>query len=174
MRLAEKWKPSVKEVALVGMMTAVIEVCKAALAFLPNIELTTFWVILFTLSFGRKILFVIPAFILIEGVLYGFGIWWVMYLYLWPLLALAVRLMRKRESVWFWSLLSGFFGLFFGLFCALPYVAVGAAQGGIRSGLYAGLTWWVAGIPFDLVHCIGNVTAMSVLYRPVRAVMKKV
>ena len=79
---------AVQDIALTGMMTAVIEVSKAALGFLPNIELTSFWIILFTLFFGRRILFVVPTFILIEGAVYGFGLWWVMYLYAWPLRAL--------------------------------------------------------------------------------------
>lgn len=156
------------------MMIAVIEVCKAALAFLPNIELTTFWLILFTLFFGKRIALVIPAFILIEGSMYGFGLWWVMYLYMWPMLVLITRLFRKQESVWFWSILSGLFGLFFGFFCAIPYVVIGAVDGGIRNGLYAGFTWWVAGIPWDMIHCAGNFVLMLILYRPVRGVMKRV
>ena len=87
-------KITVRDITLIGMMVAVIEVCKAALSFLPNIELTTFWLILFTLYFGRKILLVIPVFILIEGCIYGFGLWWVMYLYMWPLLVLLVWIFK--------------------------------------------------------------------------------
>ena len=47
---------AVQDIALIGVMVAVIEVSKAALAFLPNIELTSFWIILFTLlrSFSSK------------------------------------------------------------------------------------------------------------------------
>lgn len=167
----EKTRITIREIALIGMMVAVIEVCKAALSFLPNIELTTFWLIMFTLYFGSKILFVVPVFILIEGCIYGFGIWWVMYLYLWPLLVLLVLLFRKQESIWFCSILSALFGLFFGFFCAIPYVVVGAVNGGLRSGLYAGFTWWVAGIPWDIIHGIGNFVLMLILYRPVKHVM---
>lgn len=167
-------KISIVDIALIGVMVAVIEVCKTALSFLPNVELTTFWVIMFTLFFGYRIWFVIPVFILLEGVIYGFGIWWVMYLYLWPMLALLVYFFRKQESVWFWSVLSALFGLFFGFFCAIPYVVIGAAGGGIQNGLYAGFTWWVAGIPWDLVHCAGNFTLMLVLYQPVKAVMRRI
>lgn len=156
------------------MMVAVIEVCKAALSFLPNIELTTFWLILFTLFFGRKIVLVVPVFILIEGSIYGFNTWWIMYLYTWPLLVLLTWVFRKQKSVWFWSILSGMFGLFFGLLCSIPYVVIGAVDGGIRSGLYAGFTWWVAGIPWDIVHCIGNFVLMLVLYHPVRTLMERI
>ena len=84
-----------------GVATAccaeIIEACKYALSFLPNIELTTFWIIVFTLYFGRKILFVIPAFILLEGSIYGFGLWWFMYLYAWPLLVLLTWIFRKQS-----------------------------------------------------------------------------
>ena len=165
---------SIKDIALIGVMVAVIEVSKVAMAYLPNIELTSFWLILFTLFFGWKIVLVVPVFILIEGSLYGFGLWWVMYLYAWPLLVLLTWICRKQESVWFWSILSGAFGLCFGLLCSIPYVVIGAVDGGIMNGLYAGFTWWVAGIPWDLTHCVGNFVIMLVLYKPIRAVMRKV
>lgn len=167
-------KLTVQDIALVGVMVAVIEVSKAALGFLPNIELTSFWIILFTLFFGWRILFAVPAFILIEGAIYGFGLWWVMYLYAWPLLALLAWLFRKQESVWFWSILSAAFGLMFGFLCAIPYVVIGAADGGLMGGLTAGFTWWVAGIPWDITHGVGNFVLMLVLYRPVRAAMKRI
>lgn len=153
---------------------AVIEVCKATLTFLPNIELTTFWLIMFTLFFGKKVAFVVPVFILIEGCLYGFGSWWIMYLYTWPLLVLVTWIYRKQESLWFWSVLSAVFGLLFGFFCSIPYYVLGAIDGGLRGGLYAGFSWWVAGIPWDLVHGISNFVLMVVLYKPVRVIMKRV
>lgn len=158
---------------MVGVMVAVIEVSKAALGFLPNIELTSFWIILFTLFFGWRILLVVPAFILIEGAAYGFGLWWVMYLYAWPLLVLTVWLFRVQESVWFWSILSAVFGLLFGFLCAVPYVVMGAIDGGLTGGLTAGFAWWVAGIPWDMAHGVGNFVLMQVLYRPVRTAMKR-
>lgn len=163
-------KKNTYDIAIIGMAIALIEVCKAALMAVPNIELTSFWIIMFTLILGRKILFVIPAFILIEGCMFGFGIWWVMYLYAWPLLALLTWIFRKQDNVVFWAVLSGFYGLFFGALCAVPYVINGSFNGGIISGLYAGFTWWVAGIPYDLLHCAGNFVLMLILYKPVKAI----
>lgn len=168
-----KLKISVLDIAVIGVMVAVIEVCKAALSFLPNIELTSFWIIMFTLFFRWRVLLVIPVFILIEGSIYGVNIWWIMYLYIWPLLSLISYLCRKKDSVLFWSILSGFFGLAFGFLCSFPYVAIGISNGGIRSGLYAGFTWWIAGIPWDIVHCVGNFSLMLVLYRPISVVMNR-
>lgn len=163
-----KLKNTTYDIAMTGMAIALIEVCKGAMMGLPNIELTSFWIILFTILLGKKICFVIPAFILIEGCMFGFGIWWVMYLYAWPLLALTAWIFRRQEHALFWAVLSGLYGLFFGALCAIPYVINGCFNGGLRSGLYAGFTWWVAGIPYDLLHCAGNFTLMLVLYRPVK------
>lgn len=168
-----KNKLTIKDIALIGMMVAVIEVCKVTLSFLPNVELTTFWLILFTLYFGWKIVFVVPVFILIEGFMYGIHLWWIMYLYAWPLLVLIVWIMRKHDDVWLWSFVSAGFGLSFGLLCSFPYVVIGAADGGILNGLYAGFIWWVAGIPWDLVHGVANFVLMLVLYRPVRFIMNR-
>lgn len=159
--------------AIAGLMLAIIETCKATLSFLPNVELTSFWIILFTIYFGRKILFVIPAFILFEGMIYGFGLWWIMYLYVWPLLALLSWIFRERDSRFFWSILSGAFGLGFGFLCSFPYVFIGMAQGGFVSGIINGFTWWVAGIPWDIVHCVGNYVLMSVLYVPVSSIIRR-
>lgn len=167
-------KISVKDIAIIGMMVAVIEVCKLTLSFLPNIELTTFWIIIFTLYLGRKVIYVVPVFIIIEGMIYGFVLWWVMYLYVWPLLVLIAYIFRKNDSVWFWSILSGVYGLFFGLLCSLVYIPIGAMDGGIVNGLKLAVMWWIAGIPWDIVHCVGNFALMLVLYKPVKKVMKRI
>ena len=170
----KKHKISIKDIALIGLAVAMIEVCKIALAFLPNVELTSFLLILFTLFFGRRIVLVVPVFILIEGSIYGFGSWWIMYLYAWPLLVLLTWICRRQESVWFWSILSGAFGLSFGFLCSFPYVVMGTIGASIQNGLYAGFTWWVAGIPYDIIHCVSNFVIMLVLYKPMCRVMREV
>lgn len=164
---------TIKDICLIGIMTAVIEVCKAVLSFLPNIELTTFWLIMFTLYFGRKSAFVVPVFILLEGCIYGFGMWWIMYLYLWPLLVFLTWVFRRQDTVWFWSILSAMFGLCFGLFGAIPYAVTGTIGASLKAGLSAAFAWWVAGIPWDIVHGVGNFFLMLILYRPIRGIMQK-
>ena len=169
----EKRKLSVKEVTLMGMMLALLEVCKLAMMGIPNIELVTFLIIMYTLYFGKRIMFVIPAFVLIEGAIFGIHIWWIMYLYMWPLLACITYFSRKNDSPLFWSMLSAAFGFLFGFFCAIPYVVIGMVSGGIVNGFYAGFTWWIAGIPWDIVHGIGNFVIMFLLYHPIKKVFTK-
>lgn len=166
-------RTAARDVATAGMMIAVIEALKLAMQGLPNIEMTSLLLILFTLHFGRLTLLTVPALILIEGTLYGFGLWWVMYLYAWPLLTLITYLFRKNDSAFFWAVISGAYGLLFGLLCAFPYFFIGASAGGAMMGLRQMLAWWVAGIPFDLLHGAGNFALMLVLYRPVSSLLRR-
>jgi energy-coupling factor transport system substrate-specific component len=154
-------------------MAAAIEVCKLFMQSLPNIEMTSFLVILFTLRMGRPALYAIPVFVIIEGLFYGFGLWWVMYLYAWPLLALVTRAFSHADSAFFWACVSGVFGLLFGLMCAVPYFFIGLIGGGFAQGLRQMFAWWVAGIPFDLIHGVSNFVIMLVLYRPIGSLLKK-
>lgn len=163
-----------QDVATAGLMVALIEVCKLAMQGLPNIEMTSFLIILFTLHFGRLTLYAIPAFILIEGLIYGFGLWWVMYLYAWPPLALVVHAFRRADSAFFWAFVSGAFGLLFGLLCAIPYFFIGLAGGSLSQGLMQMFAWWVAGIPYDLIHGAGNFVLMLALYRPMSRLLERI
>lgn len=163
-----------QDVATVGLMVALIEVCKLFMQGLPNIEMTSFLIILFTLRFGRLTLYAIPAFILIEGLIYGFGLWWVMYLYAWPLLALVAHAFRRADSAFFWAIVSGIFGLLFGLLCAIPYFFIGLAGGSLSQGLTQFFAWWVAGIPYDLIHGAGNFALMLALYRPMSRLLEHI
>ena len=158
-------KLTIKDITIMALMVAIIEVCKVALAQIPNVELTSFWIIMFALYFGKRVFYVVPVFILIEGAMYGFDLWWIMYLYAWPLLALVTLLLRKMKGAWEWSMVSGIFGLMFGFLCAIPYI--------FTSGIYGAFTYWVAGIPFDLIHGIANFVIMLVLYKPLKQVMIK-
>ena len=155
-----------RDITQIAMMIAVIEVCKAVFAGIPNVELTSFWIILFCIYFGGKMFYVIPAFILIEGFIYGFGLWWVQYLFAWPVLAIAAGKLRHTYSAFSWAIVSGIFGLMFGALCAIPYFFIG--------GVKTAFAWWVAGIPWDLVHGVANFVIMLVLYKPLANVMKKI
>lgn len=163
---------SIRDITLIGMMIAVIEAGKMALAFLPNVELTTFWIIMFTLLFGWKIIYVILIFILIEAVIYPFGPWVIMYLYAWPLLAFIVKLFHKIDSVWFWSVLSGMYGLSFGLLCSFTYIFINSVGTNLSNGFAAAFAWWLAGIPMDILHGVANYILMLMLYAPIRSIIE--
>lgn len=154
----------VKEMTVMALLGAVMYVGKFALAFLPNIEVVSILVVVYTLTFGRRALLPIYVFVLLEGITYGFGIWWTMYLYIWTILYLVARLMRRNDSPLIWAVVNGAYGLSFGALCAIPYLITG--------GIGMAFGWWTQGIPWDITHCIGNFVTALVLYKPLMAVLR--
>lgn len=150
-------------IALMGILTAILLAAQVALSFLPNIEIISLLILLYTLFFGKRVFWMIYGFVFLEGFLYGFGLWWFQYLYIWSLWAFLVLLLRKNTSLFFWSILSGFYGLSFGALCTLPYLFAG--------GPAAAFSYWVSGLGFDLMHCVGNVVLCLLLFRPLSHLM---
>ena len=148
-----------RTIAVLALCTALVFGLQVTLAAIPNGECVTLLFILFTLYFRYRTLYIIYAFALLEGLTYGFGIWWVMYLYIWTILWALVMLLGKTErSVWFWAILAAAYGLFYGMLCSLPYLLVG--------GPAMAFSWWITGIPFDMLHCVFNFAIVMMLYRP--------
>lgn len=148
--------------AVLGVLLYVLQV---ALGFLPNIELVSLCVILFTLVFKKRVAGILAVFLLLEFVTYGFNTWVIMYLYVWPLLALLTHLFRRMDSALGWALLSGAFGLSFGLLCSLTYLFIG--------GISAATAYFLGGILYDIPHCIGNFVLMLLLYRRLRSLLER-
>ena len=140
----------VLRLVLSGLMGALLVVSKQAMSGLPNIEPVTLLVILFALELPRETPGAVTVFILLQGVLYGFGLWWVMYLYVWYLLALLV--------------FSGIYGLCFGGLCAAVYLVA-------KTPAFA-LSWWLSGLSYDAMHGVGNFVIMLLLYRPLRRALQ--
>ena len=43
-----KYRSNLHYIATIGVLVALIEACKLAMAHIPNVELTSFWLIIFT------------------------------------------------------------------------------------------------------------------------------
>lgn len=155
-----------KELVLFGMLGSMTFGAKVAMMGLPNIEPVSLMVMLFAVSFGRKAVYPIYTYVLLEFVLNGLNLWSINYLYIWLILAAAAWSLRDMRSPLGWAVLSGLFGLLFGALCAPVYLFSGGA-------LFA-LNWWLSGIPYDLLHCAGNFTLALVLFTPLRRLLKQI
>jgi len=158
-------KLRVREVTLFAVLAALTFAAKYVMAFLPNIEPVSLCVILYAVTFGKKAAYPIYLYVLMELLFFGIGIWNIMYLYIWGLLALAACLCRRMENPLGWAVLSGGFGLLFGALCAPVDIVIGGAG-------YA-VSKWISGIPFDIAHCAGNFVIALVLFRPMRQLLQK-
>jgi energy-coupling factor transport system substrate-specific component len=153
----------IKDIALIGIMSAILVTVQVALGFLPNLELVSLLIIMYTLVFGKKTLYIIYVFVALEGIIYGIGLWWINYLYIWTILFVIVMLLRKQHSPYFWAIISGFYGLSFGALCAIPNLFL--------SGIGSAISYWITGIPFDIIHAVGNFVVVLLLFHPLYQVL---
>lgn len=161
--MRNKIRLRLSEVALFGVLGGMTFAAKMVIAGLPNIEPVSLLVMLFAVTFGKRAVYPIYVYVMMEYIMFGFNLWSVNYLYIWLILAIASWLLRWMTNPIGWALVSGIFGLLFGLLCAPVYIFTG--------GLGFAVSWWISGIPFDVAHCIGNFAIALVLFVPLRHVM---
>lgn len=156
----------IRKLVYIAVMTAILEAAKWALNAVANVELITLLTMVFTVYFGWQIsLPVLLLFAAVECLWWGVSIWTVTYFYVWPLLILITWLFRKNMDHTKAAAISGFFGLGFGALCTLTTLVI--------SGMHAAIAWWIAGIPYDLVHCISNLLIAFVLFDPLCNALKQ-
>lgn len=158
---------SVKNLCFISVCATILLISKELLAFLPNIELVTFLLLMYALHFPLSIsLSIATIFCFLQIVLYGFGIWTPMYFIVWngwvAICFLFKHFLTTNQRCAFFS---AAFGLIFGFLFAIPYFFV---------SIHTGWAYFLNGLPFDVVHCLGNYILMSVLFDPVNAFLKKV
>ena len=155
-----KKQMNVRHLALFAVLGAMMFAGKMVMAHIPNVEPVSLLVMLLAVCCGWQGLYAVAVYVLLEILVWGVNMWALSYLYVWTLLFVAARLLRKMESAVSWAVLAGAFGLGFGALCAIPYWAVG--------GWAAAVSWWISGIPWDVVHGIGNFVMVLFLFNPLR------
>lgn len=147
-------KLTIKEIAVLGLMAALMYASKIFMDILPNIHLIGVFIVSMTVVYRTKALFSIYTFVFIIGLLSGFAPWWVPYLYIWTFLWLFTMLLPKNISP---------------KIAPIVYMSVSALHGFLYGVLYAPaqalmfgldfkgtITWIIAGLPFDLTHGVSN------------------
>lgn len=150
---------SAREVIFLAILSGTLTAGKMALMSVPNVEIVTFFFIVYTLVFGwKRTMLIAIVFTTTEILIWGFGLWTIGYYLIWPLLVILTHVMRNIcKTPLQWAVFSGLYGLGFGLLFALytaPMMGV---------SIFA---YWMSGISFDLVHMVGNFTIMLVLFNP--------
>ena len=146
-------------------MGALMFAFQVALSGIPNVHITAVLIILTAVFFGWRCMYSIAVFIMLEGFFWGFAMWWFCYWYLWPILGIAAVLMRKNDSALVWAIVAAVHGLIFGALCSIPYLFIGGWQ--------MALSWWISGIPYDVIHCVSNTVLTFVLLPPLRDLLER-
>lgn len=156
---------SIFNLVFFSLLGAILIIVQIALKFLPNIELVSILIFIYAKHFKFYSLIPIYIFIIVEGIIYGFGLWWIGYLYVWLILALftifltiKVRLKDTLVDSIICGITTGFFGLLFGFLFSISYI--------VTTGFNAGISYFITGIPFDIIHFVSNFIIGIILYIP--------
>lgn len=133
------------------MMGAVMVASDIAMEALPNIHIVAVLIIVTTVVYRAWAILSVYIYVILIGLLSGFGMWWVAYLYVWTILWAITMLLPKKMPPWLaavvYTVVCGAHGFAFGFLCALSQ----APMLGVSVWAYT-----LSGIPFDIVHGISN------------------
>ena len=147
-------KLRIREIAVFGMLGALMYASKMLMEVLPNIHLLGVFTIAFTVVYRKKALYPIYTYVLLNGLFSGFATWWIPYLYIWTVLwgvtMLLPKQMPKKVQPVVYMLVNACHGFAFGiLYAPAQAILYGLSFKGM-------LAWIAAGFPFDITHGISN------------------
>ena len=141
---------SVKRLTRISVLAGILYIAQVSLSVIPNVELVSPLILVFSLVFKKDALISIMIFVILEGLFWGFGLWWFSYLYVWPILYFMIVIISKynvSNDFIVWAIVLGLYGFGFGFLFAIVYLPL---------SLNAMISYWIAGLSFDLIHGISN------------------
>ena len=158
------------EMVVFAMLGSVMFCSKIIMEALPNIHLLGMLVMVYTVVFRYKALIPIYLYVFLNGLFAGFPAWWVPYLYIWAVLWGVTMLLPRRLPRWAKRIV-------YPTVCALHGLAFGTLYAPAQALMYSMdfrqmLAWIVAGFPFDILQCVGNLVA-GLLILPVSELFVK-
>lgn len=147
-----------------ALLGALMLVSKLALEFLPNVHMLAALTIAYTVVFRKKALYPIYVYVLLNGIVAGFSLWWIPYLYLWTVLwgvtMLLPKNMKPKVAVPVYMVTAALHGFLFGTM----YAPAQAIMFGLS--FKATISWIIAGLPWDAIHGVSNFF-MAILVLPI-------
>lgn len=164
-------KLNAKEIAVFGMLGALIFALKKAMEFAPNVHLVGVFIIAMTVVYRKKALYPLYIYIFLDGLFGGFSTWWVPYLYIWTILwgvtMLLPKNMNKKIEPFVYMVICSLHGFLFGtLFAPMQALFFNLDFNGT-------IAWIVAGLPYDAIHGVSNFFC-GLLIVPIITVLKRV
>lgn len=169
MNLRQNKKVNVKEIAVFGMLGALMYASKVIMEVIPNVHFIGTLIMAMTIVYRKKALYPIYIFIFLTGLLNGFGTWWIPYLYIWAILwgvaMLLPQNMSRKKAVIVYCIVCSLHGFLYGVLYA-PFQAI------MYSLNFEGtIAWIVAGLPYDAIHGVGNLLC-GILIVPLSELLK--
>ncbi len=148
---------SIKEMVVFAMLGTIMFCSKIIMELLPNIHLIGMFTMVFTVVFRKKALIPIYIYVILSGIYAGFTNWWIPYLYIWTALWGVTMLLPKNMPERVACIVYPVVCLMHGLFYGVLYAPAQALLFGLN--FKQALAWIISGMPFDIMHGIGNFCA---------------
>ena len=151
------------DLLLMTLYGVIMYILDIGFELLPNVHGVAMLICTITLIYRFKALLSIGVYVVLTALTSASAVlWWVPYIYIFPLLWLCVMLIPRKASLKVKNVLctvfAGLNGLLFGTLYA-PYQAIL-----MNYDLQKTLTWIAIGLPWDLVHMLSNIIMCSLIY----------
>ena len=161
-------KLTVREIAIFGMLGALMYASKVIMELLPNVHLLGMFTMAFTLVYRKKALYPIYIYVLILGLFNGFATWWIPHLYLWTVLwavtMLLPRNLPKKVAPFVYMAVCAAHGFLYGtLYAPVQALFFGLSFRGM-------ISWIIAGLPWDAIHGVSNFICGGLILPVVKAI----
>lgn len=152
---------------MIAALAALLTVARVYFSFIPNVQPNTVVFILVAMALGPHygvVLAILSTFV--SNMILGSGPWTLFQMITWSIIALisgGLKGLHKKIPFYIMALYVGVTGLFYGFVMSL----LSAPMYGNFWGYY------LAGLPFDISHAVGNIVFYLVLYKPIFAVLDR-
>ena len=138
-----------KDIVVVGLLSAILVSAQIILSFLPNIEIVSLLILIFSIRLGaKKTVCITLLYSALNILIWGLHLSTIGYFFIWSGYAVVCnkfkRFLNKDITV---AIFLGVFGLIFGALFAILYIPMGVSFA---------FSYWINGLIFDLIHCISN------------------
>lgn len=160
----------IRRLILFAMLGALMLLAKIVFEPIPNVHPLAALVVTYTVVYRKSALIPIYVYVLLQGLLAGFNLWWIPYTYVWTVLWALTMLVPKKAPLWAQAVI-------YPLLCALHGILFGALYAPAQALMFGlnfsqMIAWIIAGLPFDAIHAVGNFAA-GFLVLPVSRTLKK-
>ncbi|MFA5449476.1 MAG: hypothetical protein WC292_03455 [Clostridia bacterium] len=163
---------SIKTLVLIGMLAATITGGKLAIP-IPNVEIVTLLIMLYTAVFGLRIaLPVVIVFVSVEMLIFGINTWVISYYIYWCLLSIVTFLLGRKGKILIYPIIAVVMSAFFGALTS--FVDTLFAAGLASYGFFKVFTLvYLRGVNFYLTHIISNAVIVLFAFAPLKKLLTR-
>jgi energy-coupling factor transport system substrate-specific component len=157
-----------KKIAFLSILISLSVVGRIYFTFIPNVQPTTAIIIMTAMFLGvRNGMLVAVMSAVLSNLILGMGIWTIGQVVAWSLIGFTSGLLGKKKDkipLFILAFYSGATGILYGFILSLFFYS-------ISTGNF--IAYYLAGIPFDMAHAIGNIVFFLVLYPVLSKILKR-